>query len=58
MHFIKSIPVGALYSVSETLCHDLPENDKVQGCYRNLEELLVKLASFYLSGYSGHKVVW
>ncbi len=43
MPFIKSIPVRTLYSVSETLCYDLPENDKLQGCYRNLEELLVKL---------------
>ena len=27
MPFIKSIPVGTLYSVSETLCYDLPESE-------------------------------
>jgi hypothetical protein len=58
MPFIKSIPTGKLYSVYETLCYDLDDNDKVQGCYRDLEELLLKFASFYLSGSSRHTLRW
>lgn len=58
MPYIKSIPVGSIYSVYETLCDGLSEENKVQGCYRNLEELLVKLAEFYLSGYTGHTIKW
>jgi hypothetical protein len=58
MPFIKSIPQGNIYSVYETLCYDLDDDDKVQGCYRNLEELLISLASFYLSGFSGQTLTW
>ena len=58
MPFIKSIPVGSMYSVYETLCEGLDEEYKVHGCYRNLAELLIKLAEFYLSGCSGHTLVW
>ena len=36
-------------SVCDTLCDGLEEEDKVSGCYRKLEELLLKLAEFYLS---------
>jgi hypothetical protein len=48
MSYIKSIDIGKLYSVRETLCEDLEDREKVNGCYRNLEELLLKLAQFYL----------
>ena len=62
MPFIKSIPLGSIYSVYDTLCEGLCEglceDDKVCGCYRKLEELLLKLAEFYLSGYSGHTLKW
>ncbi|CAB4040834.1 Hypothetical predicted protein [Paramuricea clavata] len=58
MPFIKSIPVGSIYSVYETLCEGLDEEYKVHGCYRNLAELFIKLAEFYLSGCSGHTLVW
>jgi hypothetical protein len=58
MPFIKSIPVGSMYSVYETLCEGLDEEYKVHGCYRNLAELLIKLAEFYLNGCSGHTLVW
>ena len=44
--YIKSVDAGKLYSVRGTLCDDL--DDKVSGCYRNLEDLLVRLAEFYL----------
>lgn len=29
MPFIKSIPVGTIYSVHENLCYDMPEEEKV-----------------------------
>ena len=35
--------------VCGTLCDGLDENDKVNGCYHNLEDLLVRLAQFYLN---------
>ena len=58
MPFIKSIPQGKINNVYETLCYDLKEGDKVHGCYRNLDELLITLASFYLSGFSGQTLTW
>ncbi|CAB4000117.1 Hypothetical predicted protein [Paramuricea clavata] len=51
MPFIKSVNVGNIYSVYDTLCD---EDDKVCGCYRSLKELLLRLAEFYLSGKSGY----
>jgi hypothetical protein len=49
MAYIKSIDIGELYSVSERFCVGLEENEKFHGCYRDLEDLLVKLAEFYLN---------
>ena len=31
------------------LCSDLEESEKVNGCYRDMEELLLKLSEFYLN---------
>lgn len=47
--FISNIDIGTLHSVWDTLCWGLDEREKVTGVYRNLEELLVNLASFYLN---------
>ena len=47
--YIKSVDAGKLYSVRGILCDGLDENDKVNGCYRDLEDLLVRLAQFYLN---------
>ena len=47
--YTKIIDVGKLQSVRDTLCDGLDDKDKVSGCYRDLEELLVRLAEFYLS---------
>jgi hypothetical protein len=33
----------------ENLCNGLDECDKVNGCYRDIEDLLVKLAKFYIN---------
>ena len=47
--YTRSIDVGKLHSVRDTLCDGLDDKNKVSGCYRDLEELLVRLAEFYLS---------
>ena len=49
MAYIKSVDIGQLYSVRENLCHGLEEYDKVNACYRDIEDLLVRLADFYLN---------
>ena len=58
MPYIKSIPIGTVYSISYKFCDGLDDCDKVNGCYRNLKEMLVKLAEFYLSGCTGHSITW
>jgi hypothetical protein len=41
MSYIKSIDIG--------LCDGLDECDKVNGCYRDIEDLLVRLPEFYIN---------
>lgn len=57
MPFIKSIDIGQLHSVRETLCHGLDEEEKVDGIYRDIQPLLLSLAEFYLSQ-SRYQLVW
>jgi hypothetical protein len=47
--YVKSIVVGKLHSVRDTFYDGLEEKNKVSGCYRELEELHLKLAELYLS---------
>lgn len=47
--FVKSIPIGTLYDVSETLCDGMNDECKVRGCYRDLKETLIMLAKLYLA---------
>ena len=49
MSYITSIEVGKLHSVREELCDGLDESEKVNGCYQDIEELVIKLAKFYLN---------
>ncbi len=56
MPFIKSIDIGTVYNTSD-LCTDLEEGDKVQGYYRDLKELLIMLAEFYLV-HRSNELVW
>ena len=49
MSYITSIEVGKLHSVREELCDGLDESEKVNGCYRDIEDLVIKLAEFYLN---------
>ena len=58
MGFIKTIPLGKIYGVYDNLCDGLDDSQKVHGCCRNVGELLVRLAEFYLSEYSGHTINW
>jgi len=56
MPFVKSIPIGTLHSIRDTLCEGM--TDKVSGCYRSLKELLLCLAKFYLNKSSGYDLTW
>lgn len=47
--FLNELDIGILKSVRENVCSDLELEDQVDGCYRNLSEYLVRLASFYLT---------
>lgn len=59
---ITEIDVGEVYSVRDTLCHDLPPHQNVDGVYRNLENCLLMLAKFYFETDQfrepGDKLVW
>ena len=58
MEFIKTIPIGKIYRVYESLCEGLDDAEKVHGFYLNIRELRIKLAEFYLYGCSGHEISW
>ena len=47
--FLNEVDIGTLKSVREDFCSDLELEDQVDGCYRDLSEYLVRLASFYLT---------
>lgn len=49
MPFVKSLDIGTLHSVRETFCSDLPVDDKVDGVFRQLSELLPRMAEHYLN---------
>ena len=46
---VKAIDLGKIDDVREALCSDLDEEEKVNGCFRYLEDFLPSLASFYLT---------
>ncbi|XP_031565569.1 uncharacterized protein LOC116300771 [Actinia tenebrosa] len=46
--FVKSVDIGNLKDVKTELCHDLEEDDKVSGSYRDLESFLIELAKMYV----------
>ena len=46
---INEIDMGMLHDVKETLCIGLDEERKVNGKYRDLQELLTLMAKFYLT---------
>ena len=48
MHKIAEIDIGELISVRDTLCANLPLDEKVVGVYRDLETMLLSLSKFYL----------
>ena len=47
MHKNKAIDVGEIFSVRDTLCSPLPNDQKVDGVYRDLEVMLISLNQFY-----------
>ena len=44
---IHELDIGEVYNLSGTICSDLPENEKVNGVYRHLEQLLLALSSIW-----------
>ena len=44
---IEQLEMGDVISVRETLCHDLPVDQQVDGVYRNLQNFLLMLCKFY-----------
>lgn len=56
--FLNETDIGALYSVRESLCSDLEPEEQVDGCYRNLTECLIRIASFYLSTLKAEDLDW
>ena len=46
---INEIDMGMLHDVRETLCIGLDEERKVNGKYRDLQELLILMVKFYLT---------
>lgn len=58
IEIIKGIDLGNLYSVRDVLCAQLEAKQKADGCYRDLAEHLVRLASFYLSTLTDEQIDW
>ena len=46
---INDIDMGMLHNVRETLCIGLDEEKKVNGKYRDLQELFILMAKFYFT---------
>ena len=57
---VNQINIGDLYDVKEVLCQGLSEEYQVNGKFRNLQQLLLKMAQFYLSinKYRKDKLDW
>ena len=48
MKYIKSVDIERLYDVRDTFCKEITEDEKGDGKFRRLTELLPRLAQFYL----------
>ena len=60
MERVNQIDIGKLHDVREILCNGLSEEDKVDGKFRNLLQLLLRMAHFYLNAnkYRVDKLDW
>ena len=47
MAFVKSIGKGWVGNIKEDFCHDLNEDEKVNGCYKSLTQFLPLMVSFF-----------
>ena len=56
--FLNEADIGAVYSVIESLSSDLEPEEQVDGCYRNLTESLLRLASDYLTTMKAEDIEW
>ena len=48
MSKINAIDIGKFYDLRENFCTSLPAEEHVEGKYRDLTKLLLRLAQFYL----------
>ena len=57
---INAIDIGILHDVRENFCYGLADEDQVDGKYRDLTDLLLRLAQFYLKvdKHRVDKVTW
>lgn len=60
MYKIKGIDIGNLYDLNEQFCTGLGNDDHVEGKYRDLTELLLRWAQFYLkvNEHRLDKLIW
>ena len=60
MERVNQIDIGELHDVRELLCNGLSEEDKVDGKLRNLLQLFLRMAHFYLKAnkYRVDKLDW
>lgn len=48
INFISSLDIGTLHDMSK-YCNDLPDSEQVEGKFRDLEDLLLRIAKMYLT---------
>ena len=60
MSKINAIDIGKLYNLRENFCTGLPAEEHVEGKYRDLTKLLLRLAEFYLKAnkHRVDKLIW
>ena len=47
LNFINSIDIGTIKGLKEDFSHNLADDDKIEGNYRDLSEILLILADLY-----------
>ena len=45
---VQQLDIATIFVVQETICVDLPDDEKVNGVFRHLEQVLLDLGKFYL----------
>lgn len=48
IEYVKTVDIGNLKDIKNDFCNDLGDDDKMEGCYRDLESFLIELAKVYI----------